>query len=197
MKLTPLEINGVWLIESPVWNDSRGTFREWFKSNQILQSTGQEFLAVQSNVSRSDKGVIRGLHYSLAPKGQAKWVTCVQGSMLDIVVDVRRTSPTFGKYLAIRLYGDQGNSLFIEGGLAHGFLAIEDKTIVSYILDSPYAPELEFEIQPFDPDLGIDWKLELLGGTKVTMSRKDSEAPTLSQRFTEGKLPAFLKESDS
>ncbi len=193
MKLTPLEINGVWLVESPVWNDSRGSFREWFKSNEILQTTGQDFLAVQSNISRSDKGVIRGLHYSLAPKGQAKWVTCVQGSILDIVVDVRRTSPTFGKYLAIGLYGDQGSSLFIEGGLAHGFLAIEDKTIVSYILDSPYAPELEYEIQPFDPDLDINWKLELLGSTEVKMSPKDASAPTLSQRSTEGKLPTYLK----
>ena len=193
MKLTPLEINGVWLVESPVWNDIRGSFREWFKSNEILQITGQDFLAVQSNISRSDKGVIRGLHYSLAPKGQAKWVTCVEGSILDVVVDVRRTSPTFGKYLTIGLHGNQGNSLFIEGGLAHGFLALEDKTIVSYILDSPYEPELEYEIQPFDPDLDIDWRLELLGGTEVKMSPKDAKAPTLGQRSIEGKLPNFLK----
>ena len=193
MKLTPLEINGVWLVESPVWNDIRGSFREWFKSNEILQITGQDFLAVQSNISRSDKGVIRGLHYSLAPKGQAKWVTCVEGSILDVVVDVRRTSPTFGKYLTIGLHGNQGNSLFIEGGLAHGFLALEDKTIVSYILDSPYEPELEYEIQPFDPDLDIDWKLEVLGGTEVKMSPKDANAPTLGQLSIEGKLPNFLK----
>lgn len=197
MKITPLEINGVWLVESPVWSDIRGTFREWFKSNEILQITGQEFLAVQSNISRSDKGVIRGIHYSLAPNGQAKWVTCVEGSILDVVVDVRRSSPTFGKYLTISLHGDQGNSLFIEGGLAHGFLAIEDKTMVSYMLNSPYMPELEYEIQPLDPDLGIDWKFELLAGTKVIMSQKDAEAPTLTQRFIEGKLPDYLKQSDS
>ena len=189
MKITPLEIDGVLLVESPVWSDLRGSFREWFKSNEILKITGKEFLAVQSNISRSNKGVIRGLHYSLAPNGQAKWVTCVEGSILDVVVDVRRTSLTFGKYLTISLHGNEGNSLFIEGGLAHGFLAIEDKTIVSYILDSPYEPELEYEIQPFDPDLDIDWKLELLGGTELIMSQKDAEAPTLAQRFIEGKLP--------
>ncbi len=189
MKITPLEIDGVWLVESPVWSDLRGSFREWFKSNEILKITGKEFLAVQSNISRSNKGVIRGLHYSLAPNGQAKWVTCVEGSILDVVVDVRRTSPTFGKYLTISLHGNEGKSLFIEGGLAHGFLAIEDITTVSYILNSPYTPELEYEIQPLDPDLGIDWNLELLGGTELIMSQKDAEAPTLAQRFIEGKLP--------
>lgn len=189
MKITPLEIDGVWLVESPVWSDLRGSFREWFKSNEILKITGKEFLAVQSNISRSNKGVIRGLHYSLAPNGQAKWVTCVEGSILDVVVDVRRTSPTFGKYLTIILHENEGKSLFIEGGLAHGFLAIEDKSTVSYTLNSPYTPELEYEIQPLDPDLGIDWKLELLGGTELIMSQKDAEAPTLAQRFIEGKLP--------
>lgn len=193
MKITPLEFDGVWLVESPVWSDLRGSFREWFKPNEILKITGKEFLAVQSNLSRSNRGVIRGLHYSLTPKGQAKWVTCVEGTILDVVVDVRQTSPTFGKHLTISLQGNQGKSLFIEGGLAHGFMAIDDETIVSYILDSPYEPELEFEIQPFDPDLDIDWKLELLGGTDVKMSQKDTKAPTLSQRSIEGKLPKYLK----
>lgn len=189
MEMTPLEINGVWLVESPVWRDDRGTFREWFKSGEVVHTAGAQFSVAQSNISKSDKGVIRGIHYSLAPRGQAKWVTCVEGSIVDVVVDIRRSSPTFGKHLTIILEGDKGTALYIEAGLAHGFMALEDKTIVSYLLNSPYMPELEFEIQPLDPDLGINWHLELLSGQEVVMSQKDSEAPRLGQLLAEGKLP--------
>ena len=101
MKLTPLDIDGVWLAESPVWSDNRGFFREWFKCEDVKAATGIDFSIQQANISQSQRGVIRGIHYSLAPQGQAKWITCVQGSILDVVVDIRPKSPTYKKYIYI------------------------------------------------------------------------------------------------
>ena len=102
MKLTPLGIEGAWLAESPVWSDERGFFREWFKAEDILSATGIDFSIQQANISQSQHGVIRGIHYSLAPQGQAKWVTCVQGSILDVVVDIRPTSTTYKQHVSSR-----------------------------------------------------------------------------------------------
>ena len=189
MKLTPLGIEGAWLAESPVWRDDRGFFREWFKSEDILTATGIDFEIQQANISQSQRGVIRGIHYSLAPLGQAKWITCVQGSILDVVVDIRPNSPTFKKFEVVDLKGDEGRALLIGAGLGHGFLALEDNTAISYLLSSPYSPEFEFEIQPTDPELNVNWHLELVGGTGVVVSPKDAQAPTLAERLAEGKLP--------
>jgi dTDP-4-dehydrorhamnose 3,5-epimerase len=189
MKLIPLGIEGTWLAESPVFSDDRGIFREWFKFGSAHESTALNFSVQQANISKSNRGVIRGIHYSLAPQGQAKWVTCVQGSILDIVVDIRPKSPTFKKYEIVNLKGDEGRALLIGTGLGHGFLALEDNTIVSYLLSSPYSPEFEFEIQPTDPEINIDWHLNLIGGVGVVVSPKDAQAPTLAERLAEGKLP--------
>lgn len=189
MKLTPLKIKGTWLAESPVWSDERGFFREWFKSEEIKSATGVDFSIQQANVSQSQQGVIRGIHYSLAPHGQAKWVTCVSGSILDVVVDIRPNSPTYKQYVAVELKGNEGRALFIEAGLGHGFLALEDNTAISYLLSSPYSPEFEFEIQPTDPELNIDWNLNQIGGVRVVVSPKDANAPTLAERLADGKLP--------
>jgi len=189
MEIKPLGIEGVWLAESPVWSDDRGYFREWFKSEDVLAATGIDFVIKQGNISQSQRGVIRGIHYSLAPQGQAKWVTCVQGSILDVVVDIRPSSPTYKKYELVDLKGNDGRSLLIGAGLGHGFLALEDNTAISYLLSSPYSPEFEFEIQPTDPELNINWYLELIGGAGIVVSPKDAQAPTLADRLTEGKLP--------
>ena len=189
MKLTPLEIEGAWLAESPVWSDERGSFREWFKAEDVKAVTGYDFSIQQANISQSQRGVIRGIHYSLAPQGQAKWVTCVQGSIIDVVVDIRPKSPTYKKYIAVDLQGNEGRALLIGPGLGHGFIALEDNTSISYLLSSPYSPEFEFEIKPTDPELNIDWHLQLIGGVGVVISSKDAQAPTLAERFAEGKLP--------
>ena len=189
MKLTPLDIDGVWLAESPVWSDDRGFFREWFKSEDVKAATGIDFSIQQANISQSQRGVIRGIHYSLAPQGQAKWVTCVQGSILDVVVDIRPKSPTYKKHIVVDLQGNEGRALLIGPGLGHGFLALEDNTSISYLLSSPYSPDVEYEIQPTDPELNIDWHLQLIGGVGVVISDKDAQAPTLAERLAEGKLP--------
>jgi dTDP-4-dehydrorhamnose 3,5-epimerase len=186
MKLTPLEIKGVWLAESPVWSDDRGYFREWFKSEQIKNSTGRDFGIEQANISLSSTGTLRGIHYSIAPRGQAKWITCVSGSIKDVIVDIRSDSPTFGKWIEIELNGDSGKAVFISEGLGHGFLALQDNTAVAYLVSSPFSPIDEFEINPLDEKIGINWDMDL---SRLKISDKDRNAPTLAERLSAGKLP--------
>lgn len=188
MKFTSLGISGAWLVESPLWSDERGYFREWFKQEEILQITGIDFSVKQANISLSNKGVIRGIHYSLVAEGQAKWVTCISGAILDVIVDIRPDSPTFRKIEYVDLKGGEGRAVLVGKGLGHGFIALEDQTSVSYLLNSPYRPEFEFEINPTDPDLGIDWHLNLIGEVGTVISPKDAQAPTLEERRVQGKL---------
>jgi dTDP-4-dehydrorhamnose 3,5-epimerase len=191
MELTPLNIEGAWLAHSPVWSDDRGMFREWFKQESIREKTGTNFLVQQANISVNKKGVIRGIHYSLAPEGQAKWVTCVSGSIIDVIVDIRPNSPTFKRIEYVNLKSEDGNSLFIGAGLGHGFISLEDETSISYLLSSPFAPELEFGILPTDETLGINWHLEIVGGDSFLISPKDATAPTLQERIIDGTLPSY------
>lgn len=189
MEIKSLEIEGAWVAESPVWKDDRGAFREWFKFEEIKKVTGVNFSVSQSNVSLSNKGVLRGIHYSLAKGGQAKWVTCVSGHVLDVLVDIRPDSPTYTKYEFLDLKGGEGRAVLIGSGLGHAFLSLEEGSVVSYLLDSPYSPSEEFEINPLDLELGIKWPLELVGGMGLILSPKDAQAPTLAERAAEGKLP--------
>ena len=191
MEMTSLSINGAWLAESPIWSDKRGFFREWFKREEVLSKTGIDFSVQQANVSVSKGGVIRGIHYSLAPEGQAKWITCVEGSILDVVVDLRPESPTFKKHEIVHLKGNDGRALLIGVGLGHGFLSLEDNTYTSYLLSSPYNPAFEYEIQPSDPELNINWNHELNVGLEFEISEKDSKAPSLKERARRGELPHF------
>ena len=186
MKLTPLGIEGAWLAESPIWKDDRGFFREWFKDEDIQRVTGIDFSIQQANISMSQKGVIRGIHYSLAPRGQAKWITCVAGSIQDVIVDIRPESRTFGKWIDVELKGDSGKAVFLSKGLGHGFLAMEGDTAVTYLVSTPFAPEVEFEINPLDVEIGINWRLD---STLLKISEKDQVAPSLSARLADGKLP--------
>ena len=186
MKLTPLGIEGAWLAESPVWSDERGFFREWFKAEDVKAVTGFDFSIQQANISQSQRGVIRGIHYSLTPQGQAKWVTCVNGEIRDVIVDIRPNSPTFGKSVHVDLSGLDGRAILIGAWLGHGFASLADSSAISYLVSSPYSPTEEFEIDPMDPELRIDWGVNL---SEVSLSEKDKNAPTLAQRLKEGKLP--------
>jgi dTDP-4-dehydrorhamnose 3,5-epimerase len=186
MKLTPLGIDGAWVAESPVWSDERGFFREWFKSEDVKKATGLDFSIQQANISDSREGVIRGIHYSLSENGQSKWITCVAGRMRDVVVDIRPSSPTFGKSVHVDLNGFDGRAVLIGAGLGHGFASLADTSTIAYLLSSPYSPTEEFEINPMDLELGIDWGVE---NSKISLSEKDKVAPTLDERLAEGKLP--------
>jgi dTDP-4-dehydrorhamnose 3,5-epimerase len=186
MDLTPLGIEGAWLAKSPLWSDDRGFFREWFKSGAIKAATGIDFTIQQANISQSQRGVIRGIHYSLAPQGQAKWITCINGSIRDVIVDIRPSSTTFGKSVHCDLDGQDGKAILIGAGLGHGFASLAHSSTIAYLLSSPYSPAEEFEINPLDSVLGIDWGLDL---SEVSLSEKDKKAPTLAARASEGKLP--------
>ena len=184
MKFEKLAIEGAWLARSAFHRDERGSFREWFKAEEIRDATSREFAVSQSNISISQKGVLRGIHYSLALQGQAKWVTCVTGTIWDVIVDIRPSSPTFKKWIGVELSGKSGDEIFISEGLGHGFISLEDNSCVAYLLTTPYSPTEEFEIDPLDPELAIAWPLP-----ERWMSSKDSAAPTLAIRLAEGNLP--------
>jgi dTDP-4-dehydrorhamnose 3,5-epimerase len=186
MELTPLGIEGVWLADSPVWSDDRGFFREWFKSADVKNATGRDFGIEQANISLSSKGTLRGIHYSIAPRGQAKWITCVSGSIKDVIVDIRPDSKSFGQWIDVELKGDSGKAVFISERFGHGFVALEDKTAVAYLVSTPFSPSDEFEINPLDEKIGINWGSEL---RDLKISDKDKNAPTLAERLAEGKLP--------
>jgi dTDP-4-dehydrorhamnose 3,5-epimerase len=186
MELTPLGIDGAWLAESPVWSDDRGFFREWFKSEDVEAATGREFGIEQANISLSSAGTLRGIHYSIAPRGQAKWVTCVSGSIQDVIVDIRPESKTFGQWIDVELKGDSGKAVLINEGLGHGFLALEDNTAVAYLVSTRFSRTDEFEINPLDEKIGIKWGMDL---SSLKISAKDKIAPTLAERLAEGKLP--------
>jgi dTDP-4-dehydrorhamnose 3,5-epimerase len=186
MELTPLGVDGAWVAESPVWSDERGFFREWFKSADVFAATGINFSIQQANISQSQRGVIRGIHYSLASEGQAKWVTCVNGGIRDVIVDIRPSSPTFGKSVFVELNGLDGRAVLIGPGLGHGFGSLSDSSTIAYLLSSPYSPTEEFEINPLDEKLGINWGCDL---SELKISDKDKHAPTLAERLAEGKLP--------
>jgi len=186
MELTPLGIDGVWLAESHVWSDDRGFFREWFKSADVMNSTGRDFGIEQANISFSSKGTLRGIHYSLAQRGQAKWITCVSGSIKDVIVDIRPDSNSFGQWIEIELSGNSGKAVFIGEGLGHGFVALEDNTAVAYLVSTPFSPKDEFGINPLDEKIGVNWGMD---PNSLKISDNDKGAPTLAEQLAEGRLP--------
>ena len=175
-KLTPLSIEGAWLFESPSHRDNRGYFREWFKSSVVIETLGREFTVSQSNLSRSKKGVVRGIHFSMAPSGQAKWITCANGSLWDVIVDIRPNSPTFKHWEVVELRAEEGKALFISEGLGHAFLSLEDDTVTSYLVTTPYSPSEEFAINPQDPEIAIKWP-----DIPLLFSDEDAGAPLLEE----------------
>ncbi len=187
MKLRELEIAGLYVAESRVFADDRGFFREWFKLADF-EATGLSFRAEQSNLSMSSRNVVRGLHYSMAPRGQAKVVTCVYGSLDDVIVDVRVGSPTFGAVVTVPLAADLGTTVVLPAGVAHGFCVTSDTAALSYLLSSPYDAPHELEINPLDPEVNVPWRLS----GEAILSEKDAAAPSWAQRRAAGELPAYV-----
>ena len=186
MKVVELAIPGAYLLESPVWGDERGFFREWFTSGD-LSAEGIDFEPRQANFSFSARDVVRGLHYSLAPEGQSKLVTCVAGEVDDVIVDIRTGSPTFGRHELVHLTANAPHAVLLPGGAAHGFVVRSESAGLAYLLSSPYNAPLELEIDPFDGEVGIAWDLR----APAILSDKDRDAPSLEQRRRAGELPAF------
>jgi dTDP-4-dehydrorhamnose 3,5-epimerase len=176
MEILAGDIAGLFIIEPKVFGDSRGYFFESFHAEHFAQATGYAVNFVQDNESFSQKGVLRGLHRQVEPYAQAKLVRVVQGSVLDVAVDVRPGSPTYGKYQAIVLSAENRRQFFIPEGFLHGFLTLEDNTIFQYKCSNYYAPEHEAGIRWNDPDIGIDW-----GISNPILSEKDEVLPFLRE----------------
>jgi dTDP-4-dehydrorhamnose 3,5-epimerase len=181
MKLTRTAIDGVLILEPRVFGDERGFFLESYNQKVFDDALGHELRFVQDNHSRSAKGVLRGLHYQLPPHAQGKLVRVTQGSVFDVAVDMRRSSPTFGRWVGVELSGQNHKQLWLPPGLAHGFLVTSDSADFLYKTTRYYAPEAERCVRWDDPAIGIDWSV--LGGSP-TLSAKDAAAPFLAEAPT-------------
>jgi dTDP-4-dehydrorhamnose 3,5-epimerase len=171
-----------------VHGDDRGSFAEAFRGAEFAADLGYQLSVAQVNCSVSRRGVIRGIHYSDVPPGQAKYVTCASGAVLDVVVDLRVGSPGFGKWETVRL-DDQGRrAVFLAEGLGHGFMALSEQATVLYLCSTPYAPGREHGVHPLDPTLGIAWPLDGLADAPI-LSDKDAAAPSLDDAVRSGALP--------
>ena len=190
MGVQRLDIEGAWLIENTVHGDDRGQFLEWFKANAFRREVGHPFDLAQANCSISAKGVLRGIHFADVPPGQAKYVTCVRGSVLDVIVDIRVGSPTFGQWTSVLLDDLDRRAVYLSEGLGHAFMALEDGSTVVYLCSEGYNPRGEHEVYPLDPAIGIDWPLD---GSAPALSAKDAAAPTLAEAAAAGLLPEYAK----
>ena len=185
--MEPSEIEGAWIFTPRIFPDDRGYFLEWFRPAELAEAIGFHPAVMQGNLSVSRHGVLRGVHFSSVPPGQAKYVACVSGAILDVIVDVRTGSPTFGAWQGVRLDEENRRAVYLSEGLGHAFMAISQQATVSYLCSTPYAPEREHGINPLDPEIGIVWP----DGTAPILSQKDSGAPTLAQARAAGLLPAY------
>ena len=179
MEYIKTEIDGVWIIQPKVFNDARGYFFEAWKKEEFEQHVGRVDF-IQDNESKSSYGVLRGLHYQKGDSSQAKLVRVIKGRVVDVAVDIRRNSPTFGKYVMVELSDENKRQFFIPRGFAHGFLVLSDEAVFTYKVDNPYAPQSEASIRYDDPDIAINWPIDakdILTSAKDlnALSRKDAE----------------------
>ncbi len=177
MKAIKTDIDGVVIFEPRVFEDERGYFFESFNSREFAEATGMDITFVQDNESKSRYGVLRGLHFQREPYTQSKLVRVVSGRVWDVAVDIRRGSPTFGKYVAVELSGENKRQMFIPKGIAHGYVVLEDDTIFQYKCDNLYNPESEGAIAWNDPTIAIEWPIP---AADIILSEKDKHHPTLN-----------------
>ena len=193
MPFIPMSIPGAFVFEPVRFSDARGRFQENFKLSSLESELGISFTVKQMNQSVSAKGVIRGIHFADNPPGQAKYVSCPMGNVWDVVVDLRQNSETFGKWEGVELSETNGKSVLISAGLGHGFLALEEDSVVNYLCSEEYQPEREHRVNPLDQTLGIDFSRigELAGIAEFVLSEEDRIAPSLQEAQEMGTLPRF------
>ena len=175
MEYKETKIKGVFIIEPKVFQDARGYFMEAWKQAEFDEHVGRTVF-IQDNESKSSFGVLRGLHYQKGDASQAKLVRVIKGKVLDVAVDIRKSSPTFGQHVMVELSEENKRQFFIPRGFAHGFLVLSDEAIFTYKVDNPYAPQCDVGIRWNDPDLGIEWPID---PAKVQTSEKDLKQPLL------------------
>lgn len=177
MTVIPTIIPGAFIIEPRIFPDARGYFFESYSERDFDSAIGHHVCFVQDNESRSCRGVVRGLHFQTPPHAQAKLVRVVEGSIIDVAVDLRTGSPAFGRHIAVELSADTHRQLFLPRGLAHGFAVTSPFATLLYKVDAPYAPESDGGIDPYDPDLAIPWPVD---PSQAILSAKDTRHPRLS-----------------
>jgi dTDP-4-dehydrorhamnose 3,5-epimerase len=177
---------GAWLFTPKQHPDPRGVFLEWYKAAAVEDVTGRRFALAQANHSVSSRGVVRGLHFAEVPPGQAKWVYCAQGALLDVVVDLRVGSPTFGAWVSAVLDDVDRRAVFLSEGLAHGFVVQSETASLVYLVNEPYNPAREHTVDPLDAALGVDW-----GVDSPVLSERDAAAPSLEEARAAGLLPSW------
>ena len=186
MKIRPLTIEGAYEVAPVQHSDPRGTFLEWYRPDLLAAVLGHPVEMAQGNLSVSARDVVRGVHFADVPPGQAKYVTCVSGAVLDVVADLRVGSPTFGRWEAVHLDTVDRRGVYLTEGLGHGFCALSDDATVAYLCSTPYAPGREHAVHPLDAELAISWP-----AATPLLSARDAAAPTLGEARAAGLLPDY------
>ena len=187
MTMRQLSIDGAWSYTPRIHSDERGSFLESYRGGEFEEVVGYRLAVAQSNISVSRRGSLRGIHFADVPPGQAKYVTCVTGAVLDVVVDIRVGSPTFGQWDSVELDTETRRAVFVAEGLGHAFFALSETASLIYLCSEPYSPGREHEINPLDPEIGIDWPSII----PALLSPKDAAAPSLADAMDNGALPLF------
>ncbi|MDI6101745.1 dTDP-4-dehydrorhamnose 3,5-epimerase [Actinoplanes sp. NEAU-A12] len=186
MRIRPLSIEGAFEITPAQHGDDRGRFLEWYRFDRLAEAVGRPLDLAQANLSTSAAGVVRGVHFADVPPGQAKYVTCVSGAVLDVIVDLRVGSPTFGSWEGVRLDDEDRRAVYLTEGLGHAFCSLTEGATVAYLCSTTYRPGHEHGVHPLDPDLGIAWPV-----AEPVLSAKDAAAPTLAEAGAKGLLPDY------
>ena len=187
MKVEELRVPGAWSFTPRQFPDPRGVFLEWFKASVVEEAVGHRLALAQANHSVSSRGTLRGVHFADVPPGQAKYVYCTRGAVLDVIVDIRVGSPTFGVSDAVQLDEEDRRGVYLSEGLGHAFLALSDDANVTYLCSEPYNPSGEHEVHPLDPALDLPWPHDV----EPLLSDKDAAAPTLAEAEQRGLLPSY------
>ena len=189
MQIRELAVPDAYALDLVPHGDARGRFTEWFRSDLLASATGYPLTVAQANHSVSARGALRGVHFALVPPGQAKYVYCPSGRVLDVVVDLRVGSPTFGTHDTVLLDSEQPRAVFLAEGLGHAFVALADGSSVTYLVSTGYSPGREFGVHPLDPELDLPWPDDV----EFELSAKDTAAPTLAQAREQGLLPTMAE----
>ncbi len=187
MDIRELAVPDSYVVDLVPHGDSRGRFTEWYRADVLAGVTGFGLTLAQANHSVSARGVLRGVHFARVPPGQAKYVYCPAGKVLDVVVDIRVDSPTFGVHDSVVLDSEEPRAVYLAEGLGHAFVSLADNSSVTYLVSSGYSPGHEFGIAPMDPDLALPWPTDL----EFEISAKDQAAPTLAEAKEQGLLPTM------
>ncbi|WP_066582656.1 dTDP-4-dehydrorhamnose 3,5-epimerase family protein [Cellulomonas timonensis] len=193
MQFRELKVPGAWEITPQQFGDPRGVFLEWFKEGAFVEAVGHPLDLQQANCSVSAAGVLRGIHFADVPPGQAKYVTCPKGAVLDVAVDIRVGSPTFGQWDTVLLDDVDRRAIYLSEGIGHAFLSLEDDSTVVYLCSTGYSPGREHGVHPLDTEIGIEWPTTARDGSPLTpqLSDKDLAAPMLRQAQEDGLLPTM------